>query len=138
MSVSARVHPAVASPAYTPALSLSKLCFVQRLAFDVLTFRTPPLHCSDLRCMPCSSATVRAVLQGKIKCFMGTAEFMAPEIVALKRHEGHSHQDCSLTRAHAVGFDQSADIWALGVVLYECLCGHRPWSSTDEVWLSVR
>jgi serine/threonine protein kinase len=72
-------------------------------------------------------------LQGKIKCFMGTTEFMAPEIIALKRTEGQSCHEYAESKAAAQGFDQSADIWALGVVLYECLCGHRPWASTNEV-----
>ena len=43
---------------------------------------------------------------------MGTAAYMAPE-----QHEGHS--------------DQRADIYALGVMLYEMLCGQRPGGAFD-------
>lgn len=79
--------------------------------------------------MPCG-------VQGKIKCFMGTTEFMAPEIVALRRREQAPRGaggDGRSGGGGSYGFDQTADIWALGVVLYECLCGHRPWHSTEEV-----
>ena len=52
----------------------------------------------------------------KIRLFCGTPSYMAPEIVTKKEYSGHT-----------------ADIWALGVLLYAVLCGTFPYrGSTDK------
>jgi serine/threonine protein kinase len=52
---------------------------------------------------------------------VGTPEFMAPEQV--------THPDT---------VDGRADIYALGVLLYEMLCGHCPFVGKDPLWVLDR
>ena len=47
---------------------------------------------------------------------LGTPLYMSPE---------------QLRRASAI--DESADVWSLGVVLFECLTGHSPWGRVDGI-----
>lgn len=49
-----------------------------------------------------------------LRTIIGTPEYMAPEIW-LRR-----------------GYDQAADMWALGVMAYEMLCGDRPFRLPDD------
>lgn len=52
----------------------------------------------------------------RIGSLLGTPQYMSPEQVK---------------RASAI--DQSADIWSLGVVMYECLTGALPWGEVESV-----
>jgi len=47
---------------------------------------------------------------------LGTLQYMSP---------------AQLRRASAI--DETADLWSLGVLLYECLTGELPWSKTDGI-----
>lgn len=50
------------------------------------------------------------------KSFLGTLEYMAPEIVAGKRE----------------AYNESVDVWSLGVLSYECLAGVSPFFHQSE------
>ena len=54
---------------------------------------------------------------------IGTAEYMAPEML-LKESDGKS-------------YDGRVDQYALGVTVYECLCGHRPYSGPNVAIVAV-
>ena len=47
-------------------------------------------------------------MKGRRYSIVGTLQFMAPEMAALK------------------GYDCSSDLWALGLIFHEVLCGHPP------------
>jgi serine/threonine protein kinase len=76
----------------------------------------------------------RVAVQKPLKSMMGTVDFMAPEILRVPRRAEFSED--ALYRAAVngcPGFDLSADVWALGVTVYEALCGRRPWLSRSKV-----
>jgi len=52
--------------------------------------------------------------------FCGTLEYMAPEIVGCEKY------DCSV------------DVWSLGILLYELLMGHSPFSSKKEKNIMIK
>ena len=57
------------------------------------------------------------VSSGPIFQSCGTAEFVAPEVL---------HASCG-------GYNQSCDIWSLGVLLYILMCGYPPYQSMAEL-----
>ncbi|EGC38640.1 hypothetical protein DICPUDRAFT_96852 [Dictyostelium purpureum] len=50
----------------------------------------------------------------KRNTFCGTLEYLPPEVVENK------------------GYDQTADVWSLGILIYEFLVGHSPFASDEE------
>ncbi|RMH12174.1 MAG: serine/threonine protein kinase, partial [Planctomycetota bacterium] len=58
------------------------------------------------------SATVATTMHTQVGQILGTVQYMAPEQIAGRHDE----------------LDQRADVYALGVVLYELLCGRLPYS----------
>lgn len=54
------------------------------------------------------------LVQGRTYTLIGTAFYTAPEVIIGK------------------GYSMSADIWSLGVMIYEFLCGIVPWGHTEN------
>ena len=82
---------------------------VKVLDFGLAKALEPALG-QDQDAMTSPTLTARATQQGLI---IGTAAYMAPE------------------QARGRAVDRRADIWAFGVVLYEMLCGKRPFAGDD-------
>jgi serine/threonine protein kinase len=55
--------------------------------------------------------------------FLGTPGYMAPEIVQIKNIGSFNVQ----------GYNYSPDIWAIGVFLYNMLCGKMPFDSKETI-----
>ena len=65
---------------------------------------------------------------------MGTVDFMAPEMLRMPRHQHFTNEAMYTAAVRACpGFGLSVHVWALGVTVYEALCGSRPWLSCDKV-----
>jgi serine/threonine protein kinase len=65
---------------------------------------------------------------------IGTIDFMAPEVLCVpRRSQFDSDEACRAALAAYPGFGLCADVWALGITVYEALCGRRPWPSLDKV-----
>lgn len=54
------------------------------------------------------------VVEGRTYTIVGTPHYMAPELISGK------------------GYNLSADLWSLGIILYEMLCGSVPFGEDDE------
>ena len=58
-----------------------------------------------------------------LRTYAGTPAYMAPEVTSLKATRGGT-------------YDQKADCWSLGVILYVMLSGHQPFPSSDRIkWI---
>lgn len=53
--------------------------------------------------------------QADAHSWCGSEDYMAPEIIARRQHSG-----------------KPADFWAYGIFIYDCLCGHPPFSPPHE------
>uniref|UniRef100_A0A674AUD0 Mitogen-activated protein kinase kinase kinase 4 n=1 Tax=Salmo trutta TaxID=8032 RepID=A0A674AUD0_SALTR len=56
-------------------------------------------------------------MPGEVNSTMGTAAYMAPEVITRAKGEGHG---------------RAADIWSLGCVLIEMVTGKRPWHEYEH------
>lgn len=63
---------------------------------------------------------------------LGTAAYMAPEILGVKTDDPGTQSTISADSVgrHAEEIRPAADVYALGVMLYELLCGELPYGST--------
>ena len=60
---------------------------------------------------------------------VGTLEFMAPEIVKLPNRSFAELE--AMRRARHAQYSNTVDVWALGVLTYECLFGRTPFAGSD-------
>ena len=58
--------------------------------------------------------SAKIISQNKTYTLIGTPNYMAPEVIRGK------------------GYSLSADLWSLGICLYEFLCGYVPFEAKDD------
>ena len=62
---------------------------------------------------------------------LGTLQFMAPEVVLNDPHDKATHRD-AVPRGVRLPYSETVDVWALGVVAFECMTGALPFTGTTE------
>lgn len=103
------------------------------------TLHAPPLKREPARtnctacCLPCSTCSsllqlccgVTCLLRLSVVCCAGTLDYMAPEVLRcpVKEHP-LDYKHC-----HALQYNTSVDVWAVGVLAYELLVGFPPFAS---------
>jgi serine/threonine protein kinase len=78
-----------------------------------------------------------AVLQPHHLFQVGTPDYVAPEVLACKARKTSAG---TIANASQHGYTTAADIWAVGVLVWELLAGTAPFSAktVDEIKCNVR
>ena len=63
---------------------------------------------------------------------LGTLSFMAPELmVHVDRDSGHATLRSEVPRDRRAPYGEEVDVWALGVLTFECLLGRLPFAGSS-------
>lgn len=104
----------------TPTAQYYACCVAQMLerlhSFDILYRDLKPenLLLSDQGVLKMVDFGMAKICEGRTYTLCGTPEYMAPEII------------------HSWGHGKGVDVWALGVLIYEMLCGRNPFEDPSN------
>jgi len=104
----------------TPTAQYYACCVAQMLerlhSFDILYRDLKPenLLLSDKGVLKMVDFGMAKICEGRTYTLCGTPEYMAPEII------------------HSWGHGKGVDVWALGVLIYEMLCGRNPFEDPSN------